>query len=379
MSFFSDLKNKNRDGFYIVLEVLDSSIAFSLLAVKGKSYEALAQVSLSHRISVSDGLNQPEIKKFADIITKGFTLISEKVGKILTKKNKIKIRNAVAVIFYPWFSFEKRENIQVGRQGEMNYIRVEAVEDALRGSVLSGLQDDHPIAAYIHKRSIIETFINDIRLNGYSVSNLIGKKAKDIKISACFYTSYKALLDCLKKEIHFHTSVNPKIITFPRACALFAKRVSLKSPALFIGVEDKMTSICSVSEEPSMVYKIQTIDFGLDDIIKSVMEKSGSEREVALSYIRLLDEGLLTDNISNLVKSALEDAIEDWKSKVWEALSAAHTLSGNFGNRKIVLCRNPKFSGILRKSLNQDLKSDDLFNEEIDIGKVVFESSLFEV
>ena len=60
---FLDNGNKKKDGFHVVVEVLDSSIDFSVILIKGKNYGELANVSVKHRILPENGLTEIEVNK----------------------------------------------------------------------------------------------------------------------------------------------------------------------------------------------------------------------------------------------------------------------------------------------------------------------------
>lgn len=378
MAFLSS-SNKNGNGFHVVLQILDDSLTFHLVAVNGRSYGELTNVSLKHHIIPTNGLSDVEVKKFLLTLNKGFTLLGEAASKKIGKNNKIKIKNASAIIFSPWFTLEKREGITIGKPGEVNYLSAKSIEEAVEAIDLSNLDKGHPIAAYVHEKSAIEVFVNSIKLNGYAISNPIGKKSKDIMISASFYTTSLAMLDSLKKDMYFHTKAPLKVMTFPKACALYVNVSSLKSPVLFVNVENETTSVCSVYNESSLVYNAQTIDIGLNNIIGSVMEKSGSDKEVAESYMRLTSEDLLSTNISLLVKSAQEEALSMWKSKVTDLISQIILSIGVSIDTKILTCRDSRFNAMFAKTLNKNDTYTDSFKEDIDIRKVIFESSLFNV
>ena len=371
MSFFSS-KNKIKDGFHVVVEILDSSIVFSVLVVKGKNYGELATLSLKHRLLPANDLPSAEVNKISALLAEGFAFLAKEVKTKSRKKNKIKIESAAVILFPPWFVLEKRENILIGKPGQINSVSKKMVEEVLLDT---------------RKDSVIEAFVENITLNGYKVSNPIDKKGKDIRASASLYAVPGALFRCLEKDVGFHTGIKPTIMTSPKACALFCLTHLLKPPVLLLDVESETTCLYSilagfsfdVSAVQPPIYFVQSTDLGLNQIIKNIMHKSDSEVEVAGSYLRLLDEDLLSDNASVLIKSACDETLQNWKLKVNSAM-AQIILPFDFSKyKKFILSRDPKFGGMFRKTLNQGLLEPDLFESGVSIKQVVFESSLIGV
>jgi hypothetical protein len=109
------------------------------------------------------------------------------------------------------------------------------------------------------------------------------------------------------------------------------------------------------------------------------MDKSGADKEVALSYINLLNEDMLTSEASALVKTAYEEAVVSWREKVNIAIQKIGSIGRFAGRKKIILCRDPKWASAFGKILNQGLPENDLFETNISIEQVIFESSLIGV
>ena len=363
-----------KDGFHIVVEVEDSSITFSILLVQEKSYGLLADVSLKHRILPTNGLTEVEINKITAILARGFTELADKANRELERtgkikkgtKNKIKIASAAAIVYSPWFQSEVKGDIGVGNKGVV--ISKKAVDEAL---------------VYENgDRVALETFVANIKLNGYEVSDPLNKKSNDVRAEAYFYTVEQSFYQCLEHEIAFHVGEKPKIMTFPKACSLFAFEYQM-GPTLFINIENETTCIVAVTPKSNIskypTYSFETLDLGLDQIIKKVMEKSGSEKEVALSYVSLLNEDMLTTDASALIKGAYEEAMGDWREKVEITLQKTGLLGRFAGHKKIILSRDHKWNSTFGKILSTKLPENDQFDTTTTIEQVVFESSLIRV
>jgi hypothetical protein len=363
MSLFS-AHNKNQNGFHVIVEVLPQSISLRFLAVEGRNYSELEKVELSHRITPENGLTQTELQKFESILSKGFGELGDKAKRKIGQNTKLKIKSSTAIIFYPWFVAEERDDIRIGKPGEMNTIREGAIEDALMNIKESDQDGKHLLSQYAYKKSVVETFVNSIKLNGYSVANPIGKKVRDVILSASYYITAGAVLDCLKKEILFHTGAVPRIVTFPHACALSAETAG----SLFIYVDSTATTICSVTEKVPLIYASQMIPGGISQIIENVVKKSGTAKEVAQSYMRLALDGMLADDVSLIVKSARDEALASWKSKIDDALSHMNTQ----WMKKIILCRDQKLGDMFIKEMNSSKKEQRAFEINTNVEKVIF-------
>lgn len=358
MSFFAKL-NSGFENLHVLVEVMSDSIIFSLLMAKGRSYGKLASVSIEHQAMAGNEFLQKNIQTLDTALSKGFMRLRKAVEIKLGKKYKngadMKIESSTVILSPPWFTVKKEENLAIESKAQKNFVTKKGLELAL--------------SRFEGKEEALEIFVDEIKLNGYRVSNPIGKKVERISVSAFFYIAPKILMHCLIKEIDFHTSTSPKILTSPKSYALFALRHAQELPALFICVENQMTSVVQVSEGNFLTdfpcYTSEIVDFGLNQLVEILMKKSGIDKPMAFSYLRLLNDNMLADNASLITKSARDEALEIWKSKV-NPLALQ-------GNKKFFLCREPKFSEMFIQALGQG------FNGDIGIEQVAFESCFFDV
>ena len=358
MSFFSKL-NSGFENLHVLVEVMSNSIIFSILLAKGRSYGKLASVSIEHQAMGGSDFLQKDIQKLDTVLSKGFTglrkAVEIKIGKKYKDGSDMKIKSSTVILYSPWFSVKKEVNLAIGNKEQKNFVTKKSIELAL--------------SQFESRGEALEMFVDEIKLNGYRVSNPIGKKVEHVSVSAFFYLAPKKLTDCITKEINFHTSTSPKILTSPKSYALFALRHAMKLPALFICVENQRTSVVQVSEGNFLsdfpCYTSQTIDFGLNQLVEILMKKSGIDKQMAFSYLRLLNDDMLADRASLMTKSARDEGLEIWKSKI-NSLALR-------GNKKFLLCREPKFSEIFIKTLGRD------FSRDINSEQITFESCFFDV
>jgi len=369
VAFLSGSK-KNKNGFHVVVEVRDRSLDLHLLAIEGDKFSALSEVSMSHRIVAEDGLTQEKIKEFSDILNKAFAKLVEATRKKIGDTDRIKIKSSQVVIFYPWFVVEEKNNIQIGSSSVATILSQKNMEEALRNIDTGGLPSAHPVAAYTYKKTIIETVVNSITLNGYIVPEPSGKKSKNIMIGASIYTAAAGILDILKKDVKFHTELEPEIITLPKSLALYINKTVKNNPVLYINVEADNTCITSITPGSSLVYKSKFVDIGEEDIIEKVMEESNTTRDIALSYIRLVHEQALTPEVSALVKSAFDKVVGEWKTLVIKACTELYTQ----GEKKLV-CHNQKMADIFYDAIFGENHEVALL-KNIDVEKIVFNSAV---
>lgn len=364
MSLFSS-SNKNHDGFNVVLEILDSSIIFHLLLVDNSQYTQFSKVSLSHHILPGDGLSQGELKIFQSIIEKGLFKLAEEANKKLGKKMKIKVKKVTAVLFDPWFSLENHDDIQVGKPGEESQVGEKLLEEAIKKLEPEGLPKNNPLSSYARNKSMVETFIHSVKINGYTIGNPLGKKAKDIRISASTYTASAALLEVLKKEMELIHG-EQLIITFPKCCSIYSNISNLLGPIVFIDIEENNTPIVFISGDSPFVSPTKVIDIGINQLINAVIKSTGSTRDIALSYIRLSGEDALSDDVSIVVKGAIGQTLSDWSSKVLSSIAEWSP----YHSKKVIISRQEKFLPLFLSSLKEDALKND-------VEKVVLDACSF--
>ena len=333
MSFLSSPK-KVKDGFHVVILLRDTTIELSLLVVSGKKYSLVSKAVLAHRITPENGFMSDEVTSFEKLLDGAFESLYKETRKKIGNA-KIKINGSRVILFYPWFNVEERNDIEIGKKDEIIHLSTKFIEETLHNIIESpAIEKGSPVAEYTYKKTIVETFVHSISLNGYTVPEPLGKKSKNIVIGVTTCTAAAGMLAILNKKTEFHTGSVAPIYTLPKLAAVYSDIRALNTPALFIDIERENTSICSVGAT-TVTHRSKFTNIGVDDILKMVMKKTGVTKDIALSYMRLSDENLVTEDISLTVFNAIHEVMPLWESAVNDAVSQ---LDSNFPSKILVCC-----------------------------------------
>lgn len=335
MSFLLSPK-KVKDGFHVVILLRDTSIELSLLVVAGKKYSLVSKAALAHRITPENGFMSKEVSSFEKLLDEAFENLY-KATRIKIGNAKIKISGSSVVLFYPWFNIEERNEIEVGKKGEVVHLSAKLIEETLNNiSTSPSLEKGSPVAEYTYKRTIVETFVHSISLNGYEVPEPLGKKSKNILLGVTICTAAAGMLAILDKKTEYHTGSVAPVYTLPKLAAVYSDLRALRTPALFIDIERENTTICSAGAT-ALTHRSKFTSIGVDDILKMIMKKTGVTKDIALSYMRLSNENLVTEDISSAVSNAIKEVMPLWESSVNNAVSQ---INSDFPSKVILCCES---------------------------------------
>jgi hypothetical protein len=308
--------SNKKQGFHITIELRDRSFDLSVYLKKDRKFSIFCEVSVAHNLEPENGFDDEDMKQFASILNKSFIKLGDATVTKLPQGKKIVIESAKCIIFPPWFFVDELVNIPLTKTNEALILTKRHIIDSLKRTDFALLSPESKVSAYGYKKSVLETLVENIYMNGYKIPHPLGKKSKNITIDASMYTVAAQILDSLNGEMRFHLNKDPKIITLPKMLVEYVGLRHVSLPATYIALERKLTSIIQIHSVEPDVYNFHTINMGTDTILELIMNKLGVSRELAISYLKMNADKTLSDDIAKSLNDELSLFWDKWKAEV---------------------------------------------------------------
>jgi hypothetical protein len=205
--------------------------------------------------------------------------------------------------------------------------------------------------------TVLESNILNATINGYTVSEPIGKIASTLSLSG--YVSYikTSIFNLVQDVIHSHFHNVDEILIKTEPTVLFsaaleeARKRGVVQDFAIIRVNEILTHMQIVRN--GHIKELGTVPIGLNFLLKGIAEVCSVTFEVAINVLELYFQGKLESKFSQKLKQATEITLEHWRIGMKE-FSASTLDSGRFP--KHVFLSSPT---VISHALYTHLASDD--------------------
>ncbi len=225
------------------------------------------------------------------------------------------------VMSSPWIvSQSKTVKIAYEKDTEVTEASVHTLVEKERDSLIKKFHEGNLSAEYEKDLTFIEQKIFDVRLNGYTVQDYRGKKAKSFEISFAVTTSSKYILSKMEeivgkvlrsKEQEFHSAL---LLQYSALRTIVGNRDEYIS----LHVHSELTDIVVVKRGISSY--LASFPFGTAELLRRLSAALGTSEESGNSLLALHQNGKLEDTEHHRVDAILKPILAEWQSTLLSVL-----------------------------------------------------------
>ena len=265
------------------------------------------------------------------------------------------LRNAFFILSSPWCASQTKV-IKIKKDKPFE-ISGDSIESIISEQEQKFLSDDSSEGSKIIEKRIIEA-----KLNGYRVTEIYGKKAKNIELSL-FMTSapeyiLKELSNATLKYFNFRSS---HFYSF--ALASFSAIRDIYSDIddfIYLDVHGELTDLSIIKD--NVFVESASFPAGKNFFVRQISEKLRVSATEAYSLINLRADGKCDSVTSLKIEKAIDESLKDWLERFHSVLTS---LSLNmYVPRTIFIIASDEFSAFLVKKLKEEKFSQFSMTEE---------------
>ncbi|HEY4505389.1 MAG TPA: hypothetical protein VJG67_01745 [Candidatus Paceibacterota bacterium] len=315
MSFLSFLGRK-KEGVSLLIDIGNGSItgAFVLFS-EGKKPKFL--YSLKKTFTVSE---KPNALRLID----GMSLLLDSLIEIMVKEEPQKIHSVVVSLSSPWFIIKTKE-IKISEKapytvtaGFLNEILSEE-EKLFISEIITSLDSEEEKDFVVVEKSIIHS-----KINGYPVSDIIGKKTKtfeaNLSMSAVSRSIEEKIVSIISKNTHLSRD---KILmrTFPTVLfSTIRDNFAKESDFILMDITGEITDIMVINND--VIVKMASFPLGRNFVIRQISKALSISTEIALSDISMYIKNKTHKESSNNIQGVLENIEKEWAIYLEDTLNS---------------------------------------------------------
>ena len=302
--FFQSLPKSKEEKKSLVLEI-QSGLIRGVLFTNGSDNNPIVLQVIIRKIERKIHTNNQYIyKKMLKTLSEICSLISE---------NNY-IDNIDIVLSSPWsLSHSKKIKMTFTNDTEIEHKLLSGIvkEEKKKMSDEFEIKYKNLLSSKSHFK-YIEHKIFDIKLNGYSVTDYIGKKVRSIEISFAMTLSLETILDDIKdiiskkintKKIEFHSSL---LLNFLSLRNLIPE----KDDYIYIHIHNELTDIIVVKR--GVCVNISSFPIGISSIVRKVSHTFNQNDSVSDSMISLYQGDKLSNIENRKIKNIFNEFERNW-------------------------------------------------------------------
>ncbi|OHA92789.1 MAG: hypothetical protein A3H52_02690 [Candidatus Zambryskibacteria bacterium RIFCSPLOWO2_02_FULL_39_26] len=306
LSFF----RKKEDELSILLDIGNGSINGAIvLFTKNKIPRFIFTGEVPFSIPLQP--SAPELSAEMKILLNKILdyLIKNGLSKMTFAK---KIEKVLVTFSSPWFAL-KTKHINLVQQ---NYFLItkDFLDDIIEKEkkvfekLLSG--EDSPNKSF----EIVEKSIVHTKINGYEMSNSLGRKTKNFDAYLCLSVVGKSTIDIVHNAILKNSHIPADMVsihTFPVVSFIVVRDIfSANSDFIIMDITGEVTDLTLV--EDNVVIKSISMPSGRNFIIRQIAKKLDLSAEIAESNLHLYAEGKLDEKTKIQIQTILLDVEKEW-------------------------------------------------------------------
>lgn len=357
MSLFSFSNSNKLEEVSALFHIGSGSVDGSLIRLSKKSKP---EIIYSTKVSISfqKDLN---LERHYKLMLKAFDSALKNIQKQgllhlnFTGLRNYGIRNAFYVLSSPW-CVSQTKIIKIKKDKPFE-ISSESLEGVMNEQEKKFLSNDSAEGSKIIEKKIIEA-----KLNGYKMTEIYGKKAKDVELSL-FMTSapeyaLKELKDIAHKYFNFRFSHfnSFALSSFSAIRDIYPDKENF----IYLDVHGELTDLSIIKD--NIFVENASFPSGKNFFIRKISEKLHVSAGEAYSLINLYGSGKCDQVTSQKVRTAIDDILKSWLENFHSVLTS---LSLNmYVPRTIFMIVSDEFSVFLARKLKEERFSQFSMTDE---------------
>jgi hypothetical protein len=225
------------------------------------------------------------------------------------------------VMSSPWLvSQSKTVKISYEKETEVTEASIHALVEKERDVLMNKFHEGSLNSEFEKDLTLIEQKIFDVRLNGYSVQDYRGKKARNFETSFAVTTSSKYILSkieetvgkilrCKKQE--FHSAL---LLQYTALRTIVGNRDEYIS----LHVHSELTDIVVVKRGISSY--LASFPFGTAEVLRRLSTALGTSESSGVSLLALHESGKLEESEHHRVDALISPILTDWQTQLLSML-----------------------------------------------------------
>jgi cell division ATPase FtsA len=275
---------------------------------------------------------------------------------LMTSENHL-ISRVDIVLSSPWvLSHSKAVRIKFDKNTTVTEEVISNLVDIERKKLETEFSTTHKQIPNIYNDlNYIEQKVFDIKLNGYSVSEYIGRVAKDLEISIAMTLSSKVILNRINSVID--KFINSKNIKYHSALLMnfsaLRKMMSDKNDYVYIHAHSELTDVIVVKK--GLCANISSFPLGTANLIRKISHIFKQSDEVADSMMSLYQGGKLNEVEAKQVLKIIEEFSHGWIA-LYRRILESTTETG--GIPRLIFLSTHSHSEIFKDLIVKNTKED---------------------
>lgn len=307
MSLFSFSRNKNQEEVSFVFHIGSGSISGYIVKFSQISRPKIIY-STTAPILFQKNINQEKYFKF---MIKSFDSVVKDIQKKgiphlnFTGLKHYGIKKVFYILSSPWcVSQTKLIKIKKDKPFEVNR---DSIEDFIKKQEEGFLANDSSEGSKIIERKIIEA-----KLNGYKMTEIYGKKTKDIELSFFMTSSPEYVLKELKNTIRKYFNIRSHYFySFALSSFSMIRDIySDKKNFIYLDVHEELTDLSIVKDD--IFAESVSFPMGKNFFIRHLSEYMRISADEARSMINLCAENKCDNSTSQKVNATINIALKSW-------------------------------------------------------------------
>ena len=363
--FSSSSKNKEGDNS-LIIEIQSDLVRAAIVAFHNTDKPHIIYSSSQHIYYES----KIEGARLMDLM---INAIADIGNKIIVDKMK-NIKSVHYVFSSPWvIPQSKTVKMDYDNEIEIKDSVILNIINAERKNLTEKFRKDEMNKEYEFDIAFIEENIFDVKLNGYSVSDYRGKRAKSLEVSfATTMSSYKILkkIDSIVKEILGIKKVYYHSALLLRYTAL-RELIDNRDEYISLHIHGELTDIVAVKRNLSS--HLASFPIGRTTISRELSQAMKSTMKTSDSSISMYEDAKLEKSEEQKVLKNLLPIVDSWKSQFMKTL---YDMNDNkFIPRAVYLSTHNHFK-LFKNALESEHFEVIAFDDTFLDNSVVFEGSL---
>lgn len=277
---------------------------------------ALAELSKVEKPKIFFSHREPvyiQAENNSERIIASMLKLLDEVLAITSKQSRVSIAHVCCILSSPWYmsqtktiKIEKQKPFVVTKHFVENVVKNE--ENIFRTALLNGSYG-HLFPGPVR---VIEHHSIETRLNGYGVDIAFGKKAHSLELSLFTSVVAEEIIKDIEQAItkHFHSHsfsfYSFSLVSFSTIRDMYPHDQDF----MFLDITGEVTDV-SITRKNVL---LETISFplGRASLLRRLSKTLTVSPQVALSYVRLYAEGVLSGEASEKIMKALSNFEREW-------------------------------------------------------------------
>jgi cell division ATPase FtsA len=342
---FSSQKRDASHRNFLMVDIGSASIGAALVSHKQGDRSVIIA---SHRVYVSPN----EVTDYTRIVTMMSKALEEVLQYIL-KKGNIAPKDIVVTLRSPWTASQTRI---LHTHNKLPFVFTKKLADELIQKEIDAYhkKEMKEFAEHADDHVLLEHKTMRVKLNGYTVSNPLGKKTRSVDMASFISIIPQDIEQQIRNRIEhvFHTRITMHSFMFA-VYTVVRNTLQGNHDSLIIDVGGDVTEIGVVRDE--VLLQTASFPLGHNHVLRALVQKFSITFTEARSLLGLYEQGALSEVRNYEVAPCIKKAGQEWRDALQDMVNdLSHTARIP---DVVFLSADTEMSELFKKELSEDIFS----------------------